>query len=216
MLRLADTQVPINPTIARRWSPRAFDPRAVVTADQVIALLEAARWAATWGRRQPVRFVVGIRGDATFVALAGLLNPGNSYAKAASALILVCADQGDNDRTATYSALDAGAAIAQLSIEAQSRSLVVHPMAGFDVAAAHREFDIPNRARPLAIVAAGFLGDYTDVDPEIARRDGAPRRRLPLRQIAFARRWGQAFEPAPGTHNRGSAGPPQPGALAGS
>ncbi|ORB87889.1 nitroreductase [Mycobacterium kansasii] len=193
--RIADTHVPINPIVARRWSPRAFDPRAVVAGDQVVALLEAARWAATWGRRQPVRFFVGIRGDATFTTLAEILKRGNSYAKAASALILVCADQGDDDRTAVYSALDAGAAIAQLSIEAGSRSLVVHPMAGFDVAAAHREFQMPSRVRPLAIVAVGFLGDYAKVDPHIAYRDTAPRLRLPLHEVAFADRWGQAFEP---------------------
>ncbi|KZS76807.1 hypothetical protein A4G26_21450 [Mycobacterium kansasii] len=100
-------------------------------------MLEAVRWAATWGRRQPVRFVVGIRRDATLVALVGLLKPGNSYARAASALILVCADHSDDDRTAVDAALDSGAAIAQLSIDAQSRSLVVHPMAGFEAGAAH-------------------------------------------------------------------------------
>ena len=68
--RLADTRVPIHEPIAARWSPRAFDAEATVTLEQLTALLEAARWAATWGHRQPVRFVVGLRGDATFDALA--------------------------------------------------------------------------------------------------------------------------------------------------
>ena len=45
--RQADTRVPIHPAIAARWSPRAFDPEAVVTAEQLTALLEAARWAPT-------------------------------------------------------------------------------------------------------------------------------------------------------------------------
>ena len=39
-------------------------------AEQVAAVLEAARWAATWGHRQPVRFLVGRRGDGTFAAIA--------------------------------------------------------------------------------------------------------------------------------------------------
>lgn len=42
------TRVPIHPPIADRWSPRAFDPGATLDAEQVIDLLEAARWAATW------------------------------------------------------------------------------------------------------------------------------------------------------------------------
>jgi len=188
--RLAATTVPIHPDLAARWSPRAFDPDAAITADQVTALLEAARWAASWGHRQPVRFVVGRRGDETFVTLAGLLKRGNSYAHAASALILVCAEQGEDERTALYSAVDAGAAIAQLTVEAVSRGLIVHPMAGFDVDGARAAFEIPDGVRPLAVVGIGTLGDYAHVDEAIAERDGRPRERLPLEQIAFGERWG--------------------------
>jgi nitroreductase len=203
----ARTQVPIHPAIADRWSPRAFDPDAVVTSQQLTALLEAARWAATWGHRQPVRFVVGrragstarpkargraerpgdepTRGDATFTTMAGLLRRGNSYAHAAGALILVCADQGEDDRSALYSAVDAGAAIANLSIEAVARGLIVHPMAGFDVDGARAAFELPDGVRPLALVAVGSQGDYARVAPEIAERDGRPRERLPLDQIVL-------------------------------
>lgn len=191
--RLADTRVPIHRDIAARWSPRAFDPDAVIPAGQVIALLEAARWAATWGHRQPVRFVVGLRGDATFRALTGVLKRGNSYAHAAGALILVCTDLGEDERTARYAAVDAGAAIANLSIEAVSRSLIAHPMAGFDVAAAAAAFAIPPIVQPIAVVAVGTLGDYGVADPAIAERDSRPRERLPLEQVAFADRWGEAF-----------------------
>src|SRR4029077_12305046 len=98
---------------------------------QVAALLEAARWGATWGDRQPVRFVVGLRGDDTFYALGATLKRGNAYARAAGALLLVCADEGPDERTALYSAVDAGAAIANATVEAMSRGLVAHPMAGF-------------------------------------------------------------------------------------
>ncbi|CDO28992.1 nitroreductase family protein [Mycobacterium porcinum] len=188
--RLASTSVPIHPDLAARWSPRAFDPAAVITADQLTAVLEAARWAPSWGHRQPVRFIVGVRGDETFTTLAGLLKRGNSYAHAASALILVCADEGDDERTALYSAVDAGAAIAQMTIEAVSRGLIAHPMAGFDVDGARSAFKIPDGVRPLAVIAVGTLGNYAEVDDAIAERDGRPRERLPLEQIAFRQRWG--------------------------
>lgn len=189
--------MPIHPPIAARWSPRAFDPDAVVTSEQLTALLEAARWAATWGHRQPVRFVVGLRGDrragaerpgnpaGAFTTIAGLLRRGNSYAHTAGALILVCADQGEDDRTALYSAVDAGAAIANLSVEAVAQGLIVHPMAGFDVDGARAAFELPEGVRPLAVVAVGSQGDYAQVTPEIAERDGRPRERLPLDQIVL-------------------------------
>jgi nitroreductase len=192
--RRARTRVPIHAPIAARWSPRAFDPDAVVTSEQLTALLEAARWAATWGDRQPVRFVVGRRagaerpGDqssAAFTTLTGLLRRGNSYAHAAGALILVCADQGEDDRTALYSAVDAGAAIANLSVEAVAQGLIVHPMAGFDVDGARAAFKLPDVLRPVAVVAVGSQGDYAQVAPEIAERDSRPRDRLPLEQIVL-------------------------------
>jgi len=192
--RRAITRVPIHPPIAERWSPRAFDPSAELRFGELTALLEAARWAATWGRRQPVRFVVGLRGDPTFATLAGLLSRGNSYARAASALILVVSDEGPDETTAVYAALDAGAAIAQLSIEAVSRGLVVHPMAGFDTDRARTDFALPEEVRPLAVVAVGHSGNYADAEPGIAERDARPRERLPLEQVAFAERWGRPFQ----------------------
>lgn len=192
--RLAQTAVPIHPPIAQRWSPRAFDPHAAVTTEQVTALLEAARWAATWGGRQPVRFVVGVRdGDGTFDTLAGLLSRGNAWAKAASALILLCADEGDDENLALYSAVDTGAAEANLLIEAVSRGLITHPMAGFDVDGARAAFAIPDGVRPLMVIAVGTPADYDTVSPEIAERDSKPRRRLPLDEVAFSGDWGRPW-----------------------
>jgi nitroreductase len=193
--RLAKTRVPIHPPIAARWSPRAFDADAVLQAEDAVAVLEAARWAATWGHRQPVRFIVGFRGDETFTAIADLLRRGNSYAKAAGALILVCADEGEDERTARYAAVDAGAAIAQLTIEAVSRGLVAHPMAGFNADGACDVFRIPAGVRPIAVVALGSLGDYDKAPPEIIERDAQGRDRLPLDEIAFAGTWGSPVTP---------------------
>lgn len=191
--RRAETRYAIHPAIADRWSPRAFDPDAVLTDDVVSALLEAAQWAATWGRRQPVRFVVGVRGDDTFETLAGLLKRGNAYAKAAGALVLLCADEGEDEKTALYSRVDAGAAMANLSIEAVSRGLISHPMAGFDVDGSRAAFAIPGNVLPLMVIAVGLLGDYSRVSAEIAERDAMPRQRLPLDEIAFGSAWGRPW-----------------------
>jgi nitroreductase len=188
--KAAQTQVPIHPDIAARWSPRMFDPDAVLDDEQLIAVLEAARWAATWGHRQPVRFIVGRRGDETFTKITVLLKRGNTYAHAAGALIMVCIDEGEDDRTARYAAVDAGAAIAQLTIEAVSRGLVAHPMAGFNADGAAEEFGIPEGVRAVAVVAVGSLGDYANAPQAIVERDAQGRQRLPLDAVAFAGRWG--------------------------
>ncbi|GFG53964.1 nitroreductase [Mycolicibacterium agri] len=168
-----------------------FDPDAVLDTEQLVAVLEAARWAATWGHRQPVRFIVGRRGDATFTAITELLKKGNRYAHAAGALILVCIDEGEDERTARYAAVDAGAAIAQLSIEAVSRGLIAHPMAGFNADGAVEAFGIPAGVRPVAVVAVGSLGDYDNAPQEIVERDARGRQRLPLEEVAFSGGWGK-------------------------
>ena len=186
----ADTAVPIHPDIAARWSPRMFDPDAVLDGEHLVAVLEAARWAATWGHRQPVRFIVGLRGDDTFREITELLKRGNRYSHAAGALIMVCIDEGEDERTARYAAVDAGAAIAQLTIEAVSRGLVAHPMAGFNADGACEVFGIPAGVRPVAVVAVGSLGDYENAPPEIVERDAQGRERLPLGDIAFGGSWG--------------------------
>lgn len=183
--RLAQTSVPLHPPIAARWSPRTFDPSAELSNDDLTALIEAARWAPTWGRRQPVRYVVGRRGDQTFTTLAGLLKRGNSYATVASALILLCADQGPDENTALYSGVDAGSALGMLSVEAVARGLIVHPMAGFSTEGAVEAFGLPAELRPLMVIAVGRLGDHADVDHEIAERDRLPRERLPLEEIVL-------------------------------
>ena len=192
--RLAQTRVPIHLPIAMRWSPRAFEPEAELTTGQVIGLLEAGRWAATWGRREPVRFIVGMRGDETFTSIAGLLKRGNGYAKAAGALVMVCADEGEDENTALYSSVDAGAAAANIAVEAVTRGLVSHPMAGFDVEGACAAFEIPVGVRPLMVIAVGTLADYATADEQIAERDLAPRQRLPLEQLAFSRTWDHPWE----------------------
>ena len=53
MQKPAITQVPIADLIAKRWSPRAFDASKPVSQAQIIALLEAARWAPSCFGDQP-------------------------------------------------------------------------------------------------------------------------------------------------------------------
>ena len=103
---------------------------------------------------------------------------------------MVCVDEGEDERTARYAAVDAGAAMAQLTIEAVSRGLIAHPMAGFDVDGAREVFGIPAGVQPIAVVAVGSLGDYDNASQEIVERDAQGRQRLPLDEVAFAGSWG--------------------------
>ncbi|NDK89570.1 nitroreductase [Gordonia desulfuricans] len=185
--------------IEKRWSARGYDPHGEVTVAAVTDILEAGRWAPTWGRLQPVRFVVGLRGDDTFERLVAVLNRGNkSWAPAAGALILLCTtDDADDVKPHDYGGVDLGFAAAQMSLEAVAQGLIPHPMAGFDAVAAREVFDIPDDKRPMLILAIGVLADDpATLADEVRERDEMPRQRLPLHQIAFTGEWGRPFTDA--------------------
>ena len=56
--RPAQTSKPIHDLLARRWSPRAFDPNRPVTRDQLRTLLEAGRWAPSCNGDEPWRYLI--------------------------------------------------------------------------------------------------------------------------------------------------------------
>lgn len=185
--------------IAQRWSARGFDATAPVSIADLTEILDAGRWAPTWGRIQPVRFVVGLRGDATFTALAGTLNRGNrGWAPNAGALILVCTtDDPDDAKPHLYGGVDLGLAVAQMSVQAISLGYNAHPMAGFDAEAARTAFGVPADKRPLVILAIGRLVDDPSTLPdEVRERDESERTRLPLDEIAFSGTWGEPWHGA--------------------
>ena len=181
--------------ISGRWSARGYDPSATVSVEDITTIVDAGRWAPTWGRVQPVRFIVGLRDDPTFAALCGVLTRGNSgWAPRSAALVLVCTtDDPDDAKADTYGAVDCGLAVAQMILQAEALGFNAHPMAGFDPVAARDSFGIPADKRPLVLLGIGVLAaDPTSLPEEIRARDEKPRSRLPLGEVAFAGHWGRA------------------------
>ena len=60
-IKKANPDHPIRDELGRRWSPYVFDERPVATAD-LMALFEAARWAASSYNEQPWRYLVAVTG----------------------------------------------------------------------------------------------------------------------------------------------------------
>jgi nitroreductase len=194
-LTLADkrarSSAPLHPLIADRWSPRALDPDAVVTDRQLRSLLEAARWAASYGDTQPARYLVGRRGDDTFRRIHDVLVPGNqSWAHAAAVLMLGVAVTQNEKGDVPYAEYGLGLATQNLVLQAVAEGLVGHQMAGFEPEAARSEFDLPANARPMIVIAIGALGDPSLLIERRRAREVAERTRLDLAEIAFGGEWG--------------------------
>ena len=179
--------------IRRRWSPRAFSGRAV-TKDDLIPLLDAARWAASCYGEEPWRFLIATKANAADYAtmLGCLVEANQSWAKSAPVLMLTVARKNfTHNNTPNYYALhDTGLALGILMIQATSMRLYVHGMGGFDKDKARAVYGIPEDYELGAAVAIGYLGDPASLPERTRNTEVAPRKRKPLNEIVFEGTWG--------------------------
>jgi nitroreductase len=183
----AETSVPVNEIIAARRSPRSFDESASINDNDLLGILEAARWAPSASNGQPWRFIVGKRGDEHFAQILSSLVPFNqSWAERASALILVAAKTLKSDGTihADYQ-FDCGLAVGQLVIETHHRGLIAHQMTGFDKEIAQRELSIPAELVPVVVIAIGTQDAPEKLSGALLEREQAKRERLSLSEIVI-------------------------------
>ncbi len=80
--------------------------------------------------------------------------------------------------------------MALLTMEATSRGLFVHQMAGFDPEKARKNFGIPAGWEAIAAFAIGYPGDPASLPGEVRERELAPRSRKPIREFVMTGRWG--------------------------
>jgi nitroreductase len=187
--KAAQTAQPVHELIAGRWSPRAFSDREV-TSEQLVSLLEAARWAASSYNEQPWRFIVASKSDPeTYDKLLGSLMELNQlWARSAPVLILSLAKKTftHNGTPNLYALHDAGMAFSNLALQATALGLSVHFMGGFNRAVARTAFQIPDDYDLGAIAAIGYPGDPATLPEKFRQADLAPRARKPLAELVYA------------------------------
>jgi len=201
MINPAITQVPVDATIANRWSGRAYDAAKTVSHEQVLALLEAARWAPSCFGDQPWRFIVWNKASNPQVWQQAFdcIVPGNqAWVKDAPLLVLVCADTlfGHNQKPNRWAQYDTGAAAENLCLQASSMGLMAHQMGGFDAALVSEKFSIPAQYTAMAMVSVGYQADISTLAGDVLARETAERSRKPLSELFFDAAWGQGVKGA--------------------
>jgi nitroreductase len=184
----AQTAVPVHEVIATRRSPRSFDQGAEISDNDLVAIIEAARWAPSAFNGQPWRFFLGKRGEDTFnQMLTSLVEFNQQWAKNSSALILVSAKPTRDDGSihADYQ-FDCGLAVSQLVFETHSRGFVAHQMTGFDKDKARESLSISSDLVPVVVIAIGVQDSPEKLPDAMAERELAPRSRKPLDEIVIA------------------------------
>lgn len=184
----AETAVPVNEVIATRRSPRSLDASVAITDTDLVAILEAARWAPSAFNGQPWRFFVGKQGDTTYSQiLSSLVEFNQGWAKNAAALILVAAKPTRDDGSihSDYQ-FDCGLAVAQLVIETHDRGLVAHQMTGFDKDKARTNLEMASELVPVVVIAIGKQDAPEKLPAAMAEREVAPRGRKSLEELVIA------------------------------
>jgi nitroreductase len=189
----AHTSTPIHDLLASRWSPRSFTGKAV-TANDLTAVLEAGRWAASSNNGQPWRFIVATQADTSghAAALAGFAVRNQRWAKAAPVLIFACARKTfeANGNPNAHSWYDTGAAMAMITLEAEARGLRVHQAAGIERDTIRGTYGVPEEFDIVTGIALGYQGDPDALPEDLPGREREPRARKPLSEIAFAGKFG--------------------------
>lgn len=185
-IRVPDHEI-AEPFFAR-WSPRAFSSEEIPERT-LLGLFEAARWAPSAMNAQPWRFVYARRGSPAFEKLLSTLVQANqAWASKASALVAILSartmrlpGKGEVVPSASHS-FDAGAAWAQMALQAHLWGWSTHAMGGFDREVARRVLAVPDDHVIEVVVAVGKRGDPSTL-PEWARSREKPNDRLPLSAI---------------------------------
>lgn len=189
--------VPVHELISKRRSTRAFSDRTI--QDQtLLQLFEAARWAPSSYNEQPWRFILARRSDtASFQAMLECLTESNlSWAQHGNVLIMPIAKlfTSHNHYHNRHAFHDVGLAVANLSVEATAHDIYLHQLGGFYVEKARETFAIPEEYEPVSIIVLGYAGDLSLLPENLRQREEKPRQRMPLDQLVYAGKFGQATD----------------------
>lgn len=184
------TEAKVDLLFYGRWSPRAFAPDPVSSAD-IASVFEAARWAPSCFNEQPWLFVWG-RSPEDRARILDLLVPANrEWAAAAPVLGIVFARRtfARNGKPNRWAAYDSGAAAMSLALQAHLLGYVVHFMGGFDESRAPAALGVPKDGfEAMAAFALGRRGSPASLPPALRERE-VPGPRKPLAEVAFEGFW---------------------------
>ena len=180
------SEYPVDEIFLKRWSPRAMSGEEI-SHDELMSLLEAARWAPSSFNNQPWRFLYARRNTNNWELFFNLLVEGNkTWVKNAAALIVIVSKKtfDHNGNPSKTHSFDTGAAWQNLALQGSLKGLIVHGMQGFDYDKAREVLNIPDGYEVEAMVAVGKPGRKEDLPERLQQRE-VPSDRKNLSDIAF-------------------------------
>ena len=185
---MRDFAYDISEDIQKRWSPRAYSEEKLPESE-VMALLEAARYAPSCFNEQPWRFIVAVSEEELNVMQGLLTETNQSWASKAPVLIAILArKQFGSGKDNYWHMFDSGTAWGFLALEAQRRGLIAHAMGGYHREKAQTILGVPDEFAVVTIVAVGKYGEKAQLPAALQSRE-QPNTRKPLTEIVYRGRF---------------------------
>ena len=181
----------IVPALRARRSARAFDRRPV-EREKINALIEAFRWGASSGNRQPWRLLFA-ESEQARAAWDKCLGPANQpWAPNAMVKIVVLGNPEEQPEAHGQQRflLDCGIALDGLLVQACAMGLNVRAMADWSEQEVIAAFAVPPPFRVVTLVAAGYPGRVEDLPPAVQEKEARPRTRKRPEEFVFVDRYG--------------------------
>ncbi len=174
-IRKPKPDYPVIKEIANRFSPRYFLNEKVKNND-INSIFEAARFAPSGWNFQPWYFYWSKNGERSFNKIVSCLAKYNRYSASASVLVIGCFIKKFKSRKSYYRH-DLGAAVLSLVLQAQYLGYYSRQMGKFNKNKLIKLLNIDKTHHPFVVIALGKLGDYTNIDSGLLKRELDPRPR---------------------------------------
>ncbi|MBN1109639.1 MAG: nitroreductase family protein [Methanomassiliicoccales archaeon] len=184
----------VKEAIRRRRATRAFEAKDV-EGGSIDELIESMRLSPSCNNNQPWRVIV-TRGPA-LEKVKTHLSKGNSWARRASLILVVCARLDDDCKLADrrdYYLFSTGIAVGEMLLRATEMGVIAHPIAGYNAVAIKHELEIPDDHVLITLVICGHPGTDVSLLSEkqlLAERERPPRR--PVGENFYRDRWGEPW-----------------------
>jgi nitroreductase len=186
MSKIPETSAPMTELLVARWSPRSYDETHEISNQELLSILEAGRWAPSSNNGQPWRFSVAKRGtDLHTKVVSGLIGFNQSWAPAASVLIVVSVKKSEDGSSHKGNYYDAGLAVALMSVQAQALDLYTHQMGGILHDELHASLGLSSDLEVAVVFAVGKKDAPEKFEGDALARENAPRTRIELSEIVL-------------------------------
>lgn len=174
--------------IQERWSPYAFSSTPVEEY-KLKAMFEAAGYAPSADNEQPWAFVYTTQDDKEiFNQFTSFLADNNKvWARNAYALVISLARTrfSHSGRPNRYAFHDTGMAVTNFLLQGLTFDVYVHQIGEYSIEKVKDYLRLSEDIEPVAIMAVGYLGDGSDLTPELLKKDETRRPRKFVNEFVY-------------------------------